>query len=225
MWSDKHNTHHAATNVMGLDEDLSGGPLLWLWAPDPSRDKLWRRWQNIYCGALFSLLHVVWRVDSAVVAYRRGIRDELLALVVHYAVFGAVFGLGTNIAATLFAGLLMANITSATHQSEDLLTAAPDCWVSAQLATTRDAVCRNRFHGWVWGGMQWQAEHHLFPTLPRYKLAKVAPLVEAFAARNGLDYRRSDEFDLLLGNYRNYARVAGEAAVVGAPASRGGVTI
>lgn len=43
MWSNKHNMHHAATNEMGRDEDLSSGPLLWLWAPDPRKDKPWRR--------------------------------------------------------------------------------------------------------------------------------------------------------------------------------------
>jgi len=35
MWSNKHNMHHALTNHMDHDEDLSGGPVLFLWAPNP----------------------------------------------------------------------------------------------------------------------------------------------------------------------------------------------
>lgn len=34
-WSDKHNTHHARTNEVGIDEDIATDPALFLWAPDP----------------------------------------------------------------------------------------------------------------------------------------------------------------------------------------------
>ena len=30
-WSDKHNLHHALTNVVGIDEDLMVDPALYLW--------------------------------------------------------------------------------------------------------------------------------------------------------------------------------------------------
>lgn len=35
-----------------------------------------------------------------------------------------------------------------------------------QFRSTRDAVCSNPFSEWLWGGMQYQLEHHLFPTMP-----------------------------------------------------------
>jgi len=34
-------------------------------------------------------------------------------------------------------------------------------WVSAQFCCTRDAVTRTAFTEWLWGGMQYQLEHHL----------------------------------------------------------------
>ena len=37
--------------------------------------------------------------------------------------------------------------------------------------------------------MQYQLEHHLFPTLPRYKYNKLAPRVQRWAKENGLDYK------------------------------------
>ena len=35
----------------------------------------------------------------------------------------------------------------------------------AQFRSTRDAMCSNWFSDILWGGMQWQLEHRLFPTL------------------------------------------------------------
>jgi fatty acid desaturase len=42
---------------------------------------------------------------------------------------------------------------------------------------------------YVWGGMQYQLEHHLFPTMPRYKYRRLAPVVQQWAQENGLQYR------------------------------------
>jgi fatty acid desaturase len=39
-------------------------------------------------------------------------------------------------------------------------------------------VCSNPFSEWLWGGMQYQLEHHLFPTMPRYKCA---PAMQPYA--------------------------------------------
>jgi hypothetical protein len=47
-------------------------------------------------------------------------------------------------------------------------------FAEAQFRSTRDAMCSNWISDIVWGGMQWQLEHHLFPTMPRYKY-KVTP--------------------------------------------------
>ena len=37
--------------------------------------------------------------------------------------------------------------------------------------------------------MQYQLEHHLFPTMPRYKYTRVVPIVKKFAADHGLEYK------------------------------------
>ena len=225
MWSDKHNTHHAMTNFVGVDEDLSGGPLLWLWSPDPSRDRSWRRFQHIYAGVLFSLLHVIWRIDSVKVTLRRRLWSELLPIVAHYFVWFSVFSVPTVMFAVLFGGLLMANITSTTHQSEDLMYEYEHDWIKVQLTTTRNARCLSAFSEWIWGGMQYQIEHHLFPTMPRYRYPSLVPKIRALAERHGLEYRESDEFAIIAANYRTYARIAREPAHAGAPASSQGLTL
>lgn len=44
------------------------------------------------------------------------------------------------------------------------------------------------FIDWLWGGLNYQIEHHLFPTMPRHNLAKVMPMVKNFCAENDLPY-------------------------------------
>ena len=49
--------------------------------------------------------------------------------------------------------------------------------------------------------MEWQLEHHLFPTMPRYRYEKLAPVLKAFADENNLDYRVSGDHGTLPSSY------------------------
>ena len=81
-------------------------------------------------------------------------------------------------------------------------------------------MCSNPFSEWLWGGMQYQLEHHLFPTMPRYKYPKLMPQVKAFAEENNLDFRITNEWELLKRNVDNYRRVATLEPEPGAKGSR-----
>lgn len=50
---------------------------------------------------------------------------------------------------------------------------------------------------YIWGGMQYQLEHHLFPTMPRYKYRQLVPLVKRFAEENGILYRATGQWKIL----------------------------
>lgn len=41
---------------------------------------------------------------------------------------------------------------------------------------------------WLYGGLNYQIEHHLFPTMPRANLRKARPLVIRFCLENRIDY-------------------------------------
>ena len=56
---------------MGVDTDLPGGPVLFIWPPSPANDKPWRKFQHFYLPFAYSLLFVLWRVDSVKVAWGR----------------------------------------------------------------------------------------------------------------------------------------------------------
>ncbi|CAN0183450.1 unnamed protein product [Discosporangium mesarthrocarpum] len=66
-----------------------------------------------------------------------------------------------------------------------------------QVTTTRN-VTSNWFVDWFCGGLQYQVDHHLFPTIPRHNLGKVHHLVESFCKQHGVHYH---EAGMLTGTY------------------------
>ncbi|GKY91510.1 hypothetical protein MPSEU_000123200 [Mayamaea pseudoterrestris] len=230
-WSDKHNKHHALTNEVGVDEDLATDPFLFMWAPDPSQDSPLRKIQHYIFFVPFSFLFALWRFDSMVVAIkavedkRPNAKDELYALLAHYLFLFTVFPVQIWIPAIFVSGLVSALIVTPTHQSEAMFDDYQPDFVTAQFMSTRNAVTRNPFSEWIWGGMQYQLEHHLFPSMPRNKYPQLRERLIKFAADNNIPggYRESDEWEILKMNWDLYKQVAEADAVPGAPLSRGRV--
>ncbi|XP_006274952.1 acyl-CoA (8-3)-desaturase [Alligator mississippiensis] len=61
-------------------------------------------------------------------------------------------------------------------------------WVSTQLQATCN-VNQSWFNDWFTGHLNFQIEHHLFPTMPRHNYWKVAPLVKSLCATHGIEYK------------------------------------
>lgn len=219
-WSDKHNVHHARTNEVGIDEDIATDPALFLWAPDPRNDVPWRKYQGLYLPLPMSMLFLIWRFDSIRVAIERKDVREMLGLAAHYAFMFYFISPLTFLGAMLISGFMTATITTVTHQSEEIFFDEEPEFVDAQYRSTRDAVCSNPFSEWLWGGMQYQLEHHLFPTMPRYKYPRLVAQVKKFAEENKLDFRQTGEWELLKLNIDNYKRVATLEPAPGAKGSR-----
>ncbi|EGW14403.1 Fatty acid desaturase 1, partial [Cricetulus griseus] len=50
-------------------------------------------------------------------------------------------------------------------------------------------VHQSAFNDWFSGHLNFQIEHHLFPTMPRHNYHKVAPLVQSLCAKYGIKYK------------------------------------
>ncbi|KAG8505684.1 Acyl-CoA (8-3)-desaturase [Galemys pyrenaicus] len=61
-------------------------------------------------------------------------------------------------------------------------------WFSTQLQATCN-VHKSPFNDWFSGHLNFQIEHHLFPTMPRHNYHKVAPLVQSLCAKYGIKYQ------------------------------------
>nr|XP_056707965.1 acyl-CoA (8-3)-desaturase-like [Euleptes europaea] len=61
-------------------------------------------------------------------------------------------------------------------------------WVSSQLQATCN-VHQSLFNDWFTGHLNFQIEHHLFPSMPRHNFWKVAPLVKSLCSKHGIEYQ------------------------------------
>jgi len=211
-WSDKHNMHHALTNVVGVDEDLMVDPALFLWAPSKENDNpMLRKIQHWYWALPYSSLFALWRVDSLKVSVQRKLWGEATRLGLHYALLFKLFNpLKVCLPAVFFSGLLTATIVTVSHVTEDLFFDGPHKadFVETQFRTTRDFVCSNPIFEYFAGGMNYQLEHHLFPTMPRYKYPALVPVIKQFAAENGFEYKVSSDAGILKRTVQHLKHVA-----------------
>lgn len=233
-WSEKHNTHHVFTNYIGVDADIENDPVFHLFFPAEEADTFWRKMQHWYFVPVASLLYISWRTQSMQMVLRRGLWQELAMMSLSYIWLTTMVGFWVALASVYFGGMLVAVIVTVTHQSEEMIDplAPPKDAASApvdpsapvvapaplgysfcegQFTTTRDAKTSDPFTEWMWGGMQYQLEHHLFPTLPKYYYAQLAPRVKKFAEENGLEYRVDNQWEILCRNFNTlkyYAQAA-----------------
>lgn len=202
---------------------------MYTWAPDPSQDSPLRKIQHLIFWIPFSALFALWRVDSirtaieAVEQKRPDAKSELYSLLAHYAILFTVFPVSVWLPAIFLSGLISAIIVTPTHQSEEMFEDYQPDFVTAQFQSTRNAVTTNPFSEWLWGGMQYQLEHHLFPSMPRNKYPALREILQKFAKDNNIPggYRETGEFDILQMNWQLYKDVAEADAVPGAPLTRG----
>jgi len=228
-WSDKHNKHHALTNEKGVDEDIATDPFLYQWAPSPENDSPVRKIQHWIFPIPFSMLFALWRVDTLRVAWdalkqkRPNAKNELKCLGIHYAFLLTLYPTGVWLPAVFLSGLMSALIVTPTHQSEEMFDEFQFDWVTAQFTSTRSAVMSNPFSEWLWGGMQYQLEHHLFPSMPRMNYPKLKERLTKFANDNKIPggYRDTGEFEILYMNWLLYKKVAKADPVPGAISTKG----
>jgi fatty acid desaturase len=79
-------------------------------------------------------------------------------------------------------------------------------WVTRQVTTSRN-VRSTPLVDFLFGGVNFQIEHHLFPTMPRPQLRKARPIVIAYCEEVGLRYHE-------VGVVQSYAEVLAHLATV-----------
>ena len=215
-------------NEKGVDEDIATDPFIYQWAPSPENDSPIRKIQHLIFFIPFSALFALWRYDSiksAIINVKKNrthAEDELKGILIHYFILLTVFPIGVWLPSIFISGLMSALIVTPTHQSEELFDEFQPDWVRAQFQSTRDAAT-NPFSEWLWGGMQYQLEHHLFPSMPRSKYPALRERIMKFAKDNNVPggYRETGEFEILKMNWQLYKKVAEADAVPGSISTQG----
>jgi fatty acid desaturase len=223
-WTAKHNRHHARPNQVGRDPDISGRAIAF------TRDQAQARhgagsWLAGYQAWLFfpMLLLEGLHLHAAGVRALLGRRGSTTVKLVDGALLAvhiigyltAVFLVLAPVQAVAFVlvqqglfGLYLGCSFAPNHKGMPVLGEDEKVdFLRRQVITSR-----NIRGGWLTdfalGGLNYQIEHHLFPSMPRPSLRRAQEPVRAFCEQHGIAYRETGFFD-------SYAQVLRHLHTVG----------
>ncbi len=202
-WVAKHNRHHAHPNTEGADPDIAAGALIFTAAQlNAPRGvvRLIRRYQAYLFFPMLLLeavnLHVasVRAMADRTSRFRRAEATLLAAHFVGYLTLVLVV-LGPGLKAVAFVvvqqglfGLYLGCSFAPNHKGMPVLAA----YDRSDFLRRQVLTSRNIRGGWltdmVLGGLNYQIEHHLFPSAPRPNLRRCQPLIREFCEQRGLAY-------------------------------------
>nr|WP_245859107.1 acyl-CoA desaturase [Luteimicrobium subarcticum] len=206
-WMNKHTRHHANPNKVGADPDISFDTISFT-EEDAATKSGWRaviiRRQGWLFFPLLTLeglnLHVT-SIKSLISDRREGWVREIVTIAVRLAVYlGLVFWLLPPGIAAAFVGVHLAVFgvymgASFAPNHKGMLIIPHDSkldFLSRQVLTSRNImggrVVPDRGITALYGGLNYQVEHHLFPSMPRPHLARAREIVREHCASIGMPY-------------------------------------
>ena len=215
-WVGKHNRHHAHPNTEDADPDIAMKVL----AFTPGQARVSRgllgflfRWQAylffpLLLGEAFSLHAASIRALAGRAGRRR--LAELILLAAHLAGYLAVVFLVLPptkaivfllVQQCLF-GLYLGAAFAPNHKGMPILPAADNSdFLRRQVLTSRN-VRGGVLTDLMMGSLNYQIEHHLFPSMPRPNLRRSQPLISEFCRQRDLPYCEAS----LVGSYAQALR-------------------
>jgi fatty acid desaturase len=199
-WYDKHNAHHKHVNHLDEDPDLE---IPFVFAGAQHETKSWwvRRFIVPYQQWLFFILlplvypnFVLWTFKNIFTS--RDLRSliEGVLVVAHFALFFGVpyvlLGLWGMvifcITSGVVGGVYMSMVFAPNHKGEEVIVGGETTWEDQIRLTRNLRHHRVMFH--IFGGLDLQIEHHLFPSMSRFNYPKVQPIVKQFCKEQGIEY-------------------------------------
>jgi fatty acid desaturase len=204
-WVPKHSAHHAFPNHVGRDPDLDGRPV-----PNGQEDNAdlasrrrssmraaWDRWAFLPLMLLRSTgLHTL-GVRRLLKNHDRAAALEALLIAAHAAFFFAiVFWVLSPLKALIFIvvqqgvfSIYLGCSFAPNHKGMPIVQGdAKMSFERRQVITSRN-VRGGSLTNFALGGLNYQIEHHLFPSMPRPNLRRAQSAVRSFCVASGLGYR------------------------------------
>jgi fatty acid desaturase len=225
-WVGKHNRHHAHPNTEGADPDIMLSALAFTEGQAVASRGFFRflfRWQAyLFVPLLLGEAFGLHSSSLRALASRGGRRQvaELILLVVHLAGYlTVVFLVLSPVKAIVFVlvqqglfGLYLGASFAPNHKGMPILTADDKTdFLRRQVLTSRN-VRGGWFTDVALGGLNYQIEHHLFPSMPSPNLRRAQPLVREFCLQQGLPYCQSSLAGSYLQALRHLNAVGSQAA-------------
>lgn len=211
-WKQKHNRHHAYPNHITKDPDAIYPMIVYSSAQIPNTPSYLRRViaiQAFLYPVFGSFLFVTMRSASLKHLFQKSAKAvtmQSLGLLAHLALFVLLLTqLGGWVPAIVFLvlsqvafSLYNMSIFAPNHKGMPMMdNDEPEDFFLTQVLTARN-VRGSRFVDFLYGGLNYQIEHHLFPTMPRKNLGAAQPLVRRFCEQRGVSYHETT----MAGSYR-----------------------
>ncbi|XP_073073764.1 fatty acid desaturase 3 isoform X2 [Manis javanica] len=201
-WNFRHFQHHAKPNIFHKDPDVTLAPIFLLGESSVEYGQKKRRYlpynhQHLYFFLIGPPLLTLVNFEVENLAYMLVCLQWMdllwaasfyvrffLSYVPFYGIPGVLF---LFVAVRVLESHWFVWITQMNHIPKEIGREKHRDWASSQLAATCN-VQSSLFIDWFSGHLNFQIEHHLFPTMPRHNYRRVAPLVKALCAKHGLSY-------------------------------------
>ncbi|MEU3481848.1 acyl-CoA desaturase [Streptomyces sp. NPDC033753] len=231
-WNDKHNRHHANPNHLDKDPDVAADILVFAEHQTAGRAGLrgfltrHQAWLFFPLTTLEGIALKVYGVQSLLAKdgpcrTRRERLVEGALLLAHFAGYAAllltllsplqalVFALLHQMVLGVHLGMAFAPNHKGMERPDEH--ADGDSWghLRRQVLTSRN-IRGGALTDWFLGGLNYQVEHHLFPSMPRPHLRLAQPAVRAHCAKLGVPYTET-------GFVESYRQALGHLHEVGEP--------
>lgn len=195
-WHNKHNVlHHTFTNIVNKDTDMSiGGGVF---CNKQKFNDFFHKHQHILFWGLLPLIYFAFWITSLKYVIKENNKKEIILLGINFlipisiiAMNGIVQGIFMLVAiytlwSTWFGlGIITNHLGLEIFQEEDFNKFS---FLELQTRTSRNVRGGKIVH-WIFGGLNTQIEHHLFPRAPRFYLLEVAKITEDFCIKHNIDY-------------------------------------
>ncbi|KAA0942494.1 fatty acid desaturase family protein [Streptomyces apricus] len=224
-WTGHHTKHHNFPNHLSLDPDITRRQVIFDAKHRTKRTSVTQRFIVRHQAWMFYVmimleglrLHLSGYVAARKGALKRYAAADLALLTLHLAgYFTAVFWVLSPGKAIAFVvvhqalfGFYMGLLFAPNHKGLPVRDGAQEelDWLTRQVVTSRN-VLPNRAVDFFYGGLNYQIEHHLFPSMPRRNLRRSQPLVKEYLLTHGMPYEEVG----LLRSYRDVSDYLGEVS-------------
>ena len=231
-WVDKHNKHHGNPNHQDLDPDIGVGVIAYSREQALAKSGV-SRWVVRHQAQLFFplLFGLGWAMHKSSVAFlvkarggQRWVEIGILCLhlVAYVALLVALVGPWRAalviVVQKCVGGFYMASVFAPNHKGMPQIEPGEEMdFLRSQVLTARN-VRSHPMTDFLYGCLNYQIEHHLFPTMPRCNIREAHKIVRAYCADLGVPYHETSI-------YRSYREILEFLHEVGAPLRKAAVPV
>lgn len=229
-WVNHHNRHHSHPNHLTLDPDIGRRTAIFDLKQYATRTRT-QRFVVRHQRVLFFVLLVLegYKMEKTTVKElaRSGTKHRFVEtglVVLRAAIYlTAVFTVLTPLQAIVFIavqhavlGVYFGLMFAPNHKGMEVRDGEKESldWLERQVLTSRN-IRPNWWIDFLYGGLNYQVEHHLFPAMPQRNLARARELTRDYCAERGIPY-------LEVGFWESYTQVATFLHEVSAPTRQKG---